>query len=152
MAKSRRWLSGLVPGIAGATLGATMVMMQVSEIAPVNSSVDLLAYQDFALYMGLGVGFLFGFIAFAAFLALAKRFQYPASSGMGARLGAVTSALLCFATNLILYISAPAFDYVRSPARGFIFVSVFTAVLGGVVGLIVGYFMSEIGGRNLHHR
>jgi len=148
----RKILGGIAPGIAGAVLGFVMGIMQMEQLVPVHYDVDILPFQNFAIYMGLGFGLFLGLVSYAAFMALYKRYQYPASSRLGAWSGAAAGALLCFCVNLILNVSADSFDFVRSDARGFIFTTVFTSLVGGVVGLVAGYFMAEIGARNLHYR
>jgi uncharacterized membrane-anchored protein len=152
MTKFRKLLAGLVPGIAGAIIGDVMSIMQMEQLVPVHYDVDILTFQNFAIYMGLVVGVFSGLVTYAVFMALYKRFQYPASSRLGMWLGAASGALLCFSTNLILNVSAASFDFVHSDAKGFIFISLFTALVGGVVGLVAGYFIAEIGARNLHYK
>jgi hypothetical protein len=152
MVQFRKLTGGLIPIIAGVVLGMVMGMMQMLELEPVNIHVDTQPFQNFALYMGLAVGLVFGFIAFVIFMALYKRFQYPASSRLGAWLGTAAGALLCCSTNLILNVSAASYDYVPQNAAAFIFNSMFFSLVGGVAGLVTGYFMAEIGARNLHYR
>jgi hypothetical protein len=150
--KIRKLTSGLVPGVAGAMLGVVMSVMQMEQLVPVHFDVDIMRFQNFAVYMGLVLGVLLALITYSIFMALLMRFQYPASSKLGAWLGAAAGALICFSTNLVLNAFASSFYFVHSDAKSFIFVSLFTAIVGGVFGLVVGFFVTEIGARNLHIR
>jgi len=152
MVKLQKLSRGLVPGVSGAALGMVTGIIQMLQIEPVNSLVNAASFQNFAIYTGLGIGLLFGLVAYAAFMVLYRRFQYPASSRLGVCIGAVGGALLCFSTNLIINISAPSSDFIRNGAVYIIISGLEFAFVGGAIGLVVGYFMAEIGARNLHYR
>jgi hypothetical protein len=142
----------LVPGVAGAVIGMIMGMMLMSQLDRVNQRVDILLFQNFALYSGLAIGFLFGLAAFLVFMALSPRFQYPASIGLGAWVGAVCGALICLVINILINTSAPSFQFIPSNGAVFALSSVITSFLGGVTGLAAGYFIAQVGARNLHNR
>ena len=72
--KLRKLGPALVPGVAGAVLGMMMGIMQMSQLERVDQHVDILRFQNFALYSGLLVGLLLGLVAFIVFMALSPRF------------------------------------------------------------------------------
>ena len=147
-------VGGLITGIAGAVLGGVVSLLQMASHLPVNQfdQSEVIPFQNFALYMGMGVGVLFGWIGLALFMLLARRYRYPASSMLGLWLGAGCGMLLCLFTNLLLNASAAAFQYQPNIASVLLVNSLITSFVGGVIGLVTGYFMAEIGARNLHFK
>jgi hypothetical protein len=129
-----------------------MGIMQMSQLERVDQHVDILPFQNFALYSGLLIGLLFGIVAFVVFMALSPRFQYPASSSLGAWLGVICGVLICFIINLLINSRAAAYQFVPSTGPVFAVSSVITSFLGGVTGLVAGYFLALVGARNLHGR
>ena len=150
--KLRKLVPALVIGIAGAVLGMMMGIMQMSQLERVDQHVDILPFQNFALYSGLLTGLLFGIVAFVVFMALSPRFQYPASSSLGAWLGVTCGILICFITNLLINSRAASYQFVPSNGPVFAVSSVITSFLGGTAGLVTGYFLALVGARNLHSR
>ena len=124
--------------------------MQLLQLSPVNTRVNTIPFQNFVLYFSLADGVLFGSVCYVVFRVLYRRFQYPASSGLGAWIGAIGGGCLCFSTYIIMNAFAPSFDYIR--AGTFTFTSAFTSIVGAMTGMVAGYFIAEIGARNLHYR
>jgi hypothetical protein len=148
----RRFVKGgLAAGIAGAVLGGVVSFLQMSTHLAVDKFDQSagVAFQNFAIYLGAGAGIAFGLAGVALFLILVPRFQYPASTRLGAYLGAAIGVLLCLATSLTLNAFARLFDYLPSATSVLLVNSLITMAVGGVVGVSAGYLMAEIGARNL---
>jgi hypothetical protein len=139
--------------IAGAMLGGVVSILQSGTHLredEFDQSV-VTPYQNFALYMGIVTGALLGLVGMAVFLRLVKRFQFPASTRLGMWLGAICGVLICLSTGLMLNGFAASFGYLLSRWDVMLVNSLITCAVGGVFGLVSGYFIAEIGERALRY-
>ena len=147
----RKIAYGFIPGVAGAILGTVMGMVQMAQLDRVSLTTDILPFQNYGLYSGLIIGLLFGYLSYVIFMLLYPRFQYPASAKLGAWIGAISGALICFVANVFINLSAASYDFIQSTTGKFVENSLIIAMIGAVTGLVAGYFIAEIGSRNLHY-
>jgi hypothetical protein len=140
----------IAPALAGVVLGSMIGYFQESQLLPTDSTVNPLTFQNFALYISLFTGLVFGVLAYTVFIFLYPRFQYPKSTKLGTWIGTISGGVLCFLTNLILNLFAPSFEYLRSIPTVFISNSLFSSLIGITTGCTIGYFFAEVGARNLH--
>ena len=142
-------IAGVITGISGLTLAAAVGVLEMEQYDPVNAFVDVLPFQNFSVYMSLSIGFVFGLIAFLAFLLLYDRYQYPMSTNLGMWIGALTGIIICLSTNLILNVFATHFNFVQLSLVRALTRSIIPSAMGGIVGFVAGYLFAEIGGRSL---
>lgn len=144
-------IGGLAAGILGAVLGCVVSILQMSTHIPLNKfdQSAVIPFQNFAIYMGIGVGIFVGILGLMLFLILVRRYQYPASTRLGTWLGFACGALLCLSTELILNVFAETFQYLPSEIGVLVVNSLITTLSGGVIGMVAGYLMAEKGARNL---
>lgn len=142
--------ASLIAGAIGAALGMVTGMLFVGEQhQPELFTSAVISYQNFAIGAGAISGFVLGAASSVVFLTLAKRVQYPRSLRAGAWLGAASGAIISLVTCSAIYVAADSFHFVPSSTATFVVDSLISALVGGVAGLVAGYLLAEIGGRDM---
>ena len=144
--------ASVTAGMLGALAGMLNSYLFVGEQEQPSALELILPFQNFALIMGAAIGFLVSAAAALLFVELArKKYQFPASTRIGIRLGIVSAVIITLLTGLAVYLSAPHYGFGRGSLVGFVVQSAITVFLLGLCGMVAGYVLSEAGARDLSY-
>jgi hypothetical protein len=126
-------------GIVIGTIASSAQKIQNGKLSPVS-------YQDFGIYTGAIVGISTFLVAIICYLALKRYILHRDwfSLKLYFLFCVITAAVISMVTSYWVVTSAPSFGMMARLGHGVITDSIFSAVIGGGIGLLFGFFLASI--------